>query len=113
MATITAPEFTTDQEDVLFGLTLAWCEDVHSSVYSFTVEQCETAEALAEQIREDAASEDADPLLAVISIILDYYISDMGEDDLPEEYWSALEALHGRLSAPRGHTARRLDGTLI
>lgn len=104
--------FTQNEEDVLFALTLSWCENIHAVEQSLTAEQVATAEALAP--RMDAASEAGEGTLAdVLSILLTHFVQGWEESDLSGAQWEALEALHGRLSRERGSVPRRLDGTVI
>lgn len=102
-------DFTKTEGDVLWVLTLAWCEDIHLNM---TKEQCDSAEFLKDTFVK--RSDDGEGVLAdVLAIILTYFSEDLGESDLKADQWDALEALHARLSAERGHTARNGAGEII
>ena len=105
-------DFTKHEGDVLFALTLAWCENIHVSQFSMSEQECETAEAL--KVKFTKRSNDGEGVLAdALAIILTYYSEDLGEGDLEDDQWDALEALHARLSAERGHIAKNGDGEVI
>lgn len=105
-------EFTKTEKTALWAITLAWCEDNHTAMFSMGKEENEAVSNMLDRFNKDSEA-GAGTLADVLTIALTYYKEGLGETDLTIDRWDAIEGFHALLSQEIGHTPRNLNGEII